>query len=130
MDWKISSHLREQIYYKTNGHCWYCGKKLTMRVLGDNSKDSIEFRIDHIVPRSRGGSHEENNLVPCCVSCNSQKKDKTLEEYRYSLSWKRAGVKPFDERQLYYLEVECGLTVPFPPSPTFWFEQEEESSDG
>lgn len=36
--------------------------------------------IDHVIPLSRGGEHELHNMRICCVSCNSIKNDKTLEE--------------------------------------------------
>jgi hypothetical protein len=29
--------------------------------------------IDHVIPRSRGGSNDLSNLVLCCRSCNSSK---------------------------------------------------------
>lgn len=58
---------------RTPGICWYCGEEATTR--------------DHVTPRSRGGTDDPENLVPACVRCNSQKRDKTLEEYR---AWKYA----------------------------------------
>lgn len=45
---------------------------------------------DHIIPRSRGGSHSPDNLVPACASCNSQKGSKTADEYRVWLARKNA----------------------------------------
>lgn len=47
--------------------CAYCGK----------SADTI----DHIIPRSKNGSDDESNIVPCCKSCNSSKKDKDLADF-------------------------------------------------
>lgn len=54
-----------------DGHrCRYCEREL--------SGDEITF--DHVMPRSRGGGDKPENLVVCCVSCNSRKGDKTPEE--------------------------------------------------
>jgi 5-methylcytosine-specific restriction endonuclease McrA len=39
------------------------------------------FHIDHILPLSRGGSNWPDNLQALCKSCNSQKKDKTMDEW-------------------------------------------------
>jgi 5-methylcytosine-specific restriction endonuclease McrA len=30
--------------------------------------------MDHIIPLSRGGRSDRENLVPCCKDCNSRKK--------------------------------------------------------
>lgn len=49
--------------------CAYCGK------IGEMTRD-------HIVPLSKGGSNDIKNLIPACRSCNSSKKDKTLEVWR------------------------------------------------
>ena len=35
---------------------------------------------DHVVPRSLGGPDTRGNLVPACVSCNSSKGARPLEE--------------------------------------------------
>lgn len=47
--------------------CAYCGKHADT--------------IDHIVPRSKGGEDVADNIVPCCKSCNSSKKDKDLADF-------------------------------------------------
>jgi hypothetical protein len=36
--------------------------------------------VDHIVPRTHGGGHDDQNLVAACRSCNSRKKDRTPSE--------------------------------------------------
>ncbi|MFC4111093.1 HNH endonuclease [Nonomuraea zeae] len=38
---------------------------------------------DHVVPLVRGGSDFASNLLPTCTSCNSQKHDSLLSEWRY-----------------------------------------------
>ena len=49
------------------GCCAYCGATADSR--------------DHVVPLSRGGTDNIDNIVPACRSCNSGKRDKTPEEY-------------------------------------------------
>lgn len=68
---------RERILNKTNGRCFYCGEV------------GAEMHLDHMKPKSRGGSNEDENLVAACAACNIQKRDKTVEEYRLYLSYKR-----------------------------------------
>ena len=44
--------------------CPYCGARLGAKV-----------SVDHIVPVALGGEHSKRNVVPCCQSCNSSKRD-------------------------------------------------------
>lgn len=45
--------------------------------------------IDHVIPKSRGGSDTWDNLVACCFKCNNIKSDRTPQE----MGW-RLGVQP------------------------------------
>lgn len=36
--------------------------------------------VDHIIPVSRGGTNREENLVGCCLACNSAKGDRLPKE--------------------------------------------------
>lgn len=57
--------------YKRDGHtCQYCGCHL-------NTKNGS---IDHVVPRSRGGSCTWGNMVSACKPCNRKKSNRTPEE--------------------------------------------------
>lgn len=38
-------------------------------------------QIDHIIPRSRGGTDALENLAPACAACNLSKRDRTPEEW-------------------------------------------------
>ena len=54
---------RRNIYARDRSRCQYCGKKFT----------TAELSLDHVVPRSRGGTTDWPNLVCCCVKCNVRK---------------------------------------------------------
>jgi len=41
--------------------------------------------IDHVVPRSRGGTHEWTNVVAACARCNHSKGDRLLTELGWAL---------------------------------------------
>lgn len=65
---KIISHKpsRAMIYKRDNNKCQYCGatKHLT---------------IDHILPKSKGGGDNWENLVVACSKCNTKKGNRLLE---------------------------------------------------
>ena len=56
--------------------CAYCGS-------GD------DLHVDHVVPRSKGGSNEMINLKVCCWTCNYAKRDKSIIDFKLSESLKR-----------------------------------------
>ncbi|MEK7483743.1 MAG: HNH endonuclease, partial [Planctomycetota bacterium] len=58
--------------------CAYCGKQ------------GIPLQIEHIVPKSRGGSNRVSNLTLACEKCNSKKGTQTAEEFGYSEVQKQA----------------------------------------
>lgn len=58
---------RQIVLSHNNGLCVYCGAKA----------DSV----DHVIPLSKGGTHNIDNLVPCCMSCNRKKKAKLPEGF-------------------------------------------------
>lgn len=62
---------RERLYSQYNGHCAYCGKSISRS----------EMTIDHIVPKSKGGSNDDDNLLPACRACNLGKGRMSLEEF-------------------------------------------------
>ena len=39
-----------------------------------------ELTLDHVIPRSRGGHTDWDNLVACCHRCNNLKGDRLPEE--------------------------------------------------
>lgn len=59
--------------------CWYCGWPLS----------SGRATLDHLRPRSRGGSDDESNLVLACWPCNRNKGDRRVE--RVACQAKRCG---------------------------------------
>lgn len=58
---------RALIYLRDKNKCQYCGstKNLT---------------IDHIIPKSKGGTNDWTNLCLACSNCNTKKANKLLEQ--------------------------------------------------
>jgi 5-methylcytosine-specific restriction endonuclease McrA len=61
--------LREYLLEKWGRKCAYCGAKDT------------PLEVEHIVPRSRGGSNRVSNLTLACVPCNQHKGPQTAAEF-------------------------------------------------
>ncbi len=61
---------RKNILLRDRNSCQYCGVVLP----------SGELTLDHVIPRSRGGSSTWENLVACCHSCNRRKGNHLLQE--------------------------------------------------
>lgn len=57
---------RVAVFERYGGFCYLCGGTATT--------------LDHVIPRSRGGTEAITNLRPCCVSCNSAKGNRLLSE--------------------------------------------------
>ena len=66
---------RQNVFYRDNFQCQYCGIKLPMG----------QLTIDHVHPQSRGGQNTWENVVACCPSCNVKKGNKTPREANFKL---------------------------------------------
>lgn len=67
--------FKRRLYFKTDGRCGICKELIDLAVKYPEPKS---FSIDHIVPRSQGGSHAFDNLQPAHLDCNAKRQDKPL----------------------------------------------------
>lgn len=68
----MTKKLRETIKIRDNYTCCVCGNSTYM-------EPNLLLEIDHIVPVSKGGYTEENNLQTLCWKCNRSKSDKIIK---------------------------------------------------
>jgi hypothetical protein len=61
----LSVSLRQQVRLRANGLCEYCHSPERV--------SAARFEIDHIQPRSLGGSDEFDNLALACQRCNGNR---------------------------------------------------------
>lgn len=61
--------LRNAVVNDAGSTCHYCGDQ------------HEKMCADHVVPLSRGGTNDRDNLVCCCIPCNSSKADRLLSEW-------------------------------------------------
>jgi 5-methylcytosine-specific restriction endonuclease McrA len=71
-----SLRLNRRNLFARDGHrCQYCGQSLPVSQLS----------LDHVVPRSRGGTTTWENVVASCLRCNTKKGGRTPQEARMKL---------------------------------------------
>lgn len=104
---------RQVVFEKTNGQCWYCGTGISMETMC----------VEHVTPKSKGGQSDIENLLPACRSCNSQKRNRTMEEYRSWLEWVMVGCEPFTQNQIDWL-ASHDVAIPDRPRHLFWAERQ------
>jgi 5-methylcytosine-specific restriction endonuclease McrA len=61
--------IREYLLEKFNRKCVYCGA------------ENVPLEIEHIIPKSNGGSNRVSNLAIACNPCNQKKGNKSIEEF-------------------------------------------------
>ena len=87
----FKTEMREYLLKVHNHTCQYCH---------GTSRDSI-LQIEHILPRSRGGTDSLANLTLACRQCNIKKLDLTPEEWHVKLALSQRTAKdPYLSRVL------------------------------
>ena len=61
---------RFNVYSRDRNTCQYCGHRLPR----------VELNLDHVIPRSQGGTSTWENIVCSCHSCNRRKGGRTPKE--------------------------------------------------
>lgn len=59
-----------RVFQRDNFTCRYCGGKVKLTVPED---DPLRATVDHVIPRSRGGTDQYENLVTAHFQCNQLK---------------------------------------------------------
>jgi 5-methylcytosine-specific restriction endonuclease McrA len=64
----ISKDLHDQVMRRANWHCEYCGVDLL-----ESLNLAYTKHLEHLVPWSKGGLTDYENLVGSCFVCNAEK---------------------------------------------------------
>lgn len=70
-----SPPTKRNIFKRDKYQCQYCGDKYP----------KSQLSLDHVVPKSRGGSSNWDNLVCACRPCNAKKRNRTPKEANMEL---------------------------------------------
>jgi 5-methylcytosine-specific restriction endonuclease McrA len=66
---------RKTLFARDDHTCQYCGR----------NEPVLKLSLDHVIPRSHGGRTTWENIVCCCLRCNSRKGGRTPKEARMQL---------------------------------------------
>jgi len=61
--------IKLEVFIRDDFTCQYCGDKGKF------------LECDHVIPWSKGGTHDKSNLATSCKSCNRKKGTKLLSEW-------------------------------------------------
>lgn len=64
------------LFHKQNGLCHYCKVNMTLK-----RGNAAMVTIDHVHPKSQGGTRHNNNVVGACFACNNAKGDRHYEDF-------------------------------------------------
>lgn len=78
----VTRLTRLAIYLRDNFVCAYCGVNLA-------SAPPNAVTLDHLTPRSRGGSNKPANLVTACARCNFTRKATSVRRYATAAAYAR-----------------------------------------
>lgn len=84
----VSQVVRRSIMRRDRFTCQICGivgREYRFRRGGfgyETDLPDVFLSIDHVIPRSRGGSSDPSNLRVLCTLCNTLKGSKTDAEWR------------------------------------------------
>lgn len=92
---------RINVFARDKYKCQYCG----------SSPGTSQLTYDHVTPRSRGGKTVWDNIVTCCVPCNSKKANKTPAE---------AGMKLMSKPTKPAWSPKTKLLIALPNTPACW----------
>ena len=71
----ITKSVKEKLYKQQKGLCNACN--VSMRI--------IDFEVDHIIPKSKGGGDYYENYQLLCGNCNKVKGDRPMEYLRIKI---------------------------------------------
>ncbi|MEA2475936.1 MAG: hypothetical protein QOF16_80 [Actinomycetota bacterium] len=102
-----ASLSRRAVFVRDNFQCQYCGRPAE--------------NVDHVVPKSRGGTHTWDNVVAACRPCNARKENRapadvglrlrTAPQPPHESVWIVVAVDRVDPHWRQYLRLPAALSV-------------------
>lgn len=74
---RVSPPTRSAVMLRDAHTCGYCGQ----------TPHKSQLTIDHVIPRSQGGTHTWLNMITACQRCNQHKGHRVPKEAQMELRW-------------------------------------------
>lgn len=91
--------IREYLLEKWGRQCAYCGA------------EEVPLEIDHLVPRSRGGTDRVSNLTIACHTCNQEKGNRDVQVFMGSEYLKKQRLKIKRLKKKHRKKTHCGKSL-------------------
>ncbi|MGN7308837.1 HNH endonuclease [Bacillus subtilis] len=75
----IKTSVKKRVLEEANYLCFFCGEHGTS--------------VDHIIPRSKGGTNHRRNLICACIKCNSRRGNMSVAEFQEYLRRKNSKIR-------------------------------------
>lgn len=69
-DGRTLARLRTVLVAMYGSDCWLCGLPINLTIAWPHPSS---FSVDHVIPRSKGGTDALDNLRPSHLGCNSRR---------------------------------------------------------
>ena len=89
MELFTSGSYGSYVFHRDGRKCRYCGSTWAER-----------FELDHIVPKSLGGTDRASNLVVCCRECNATKGNRLVSEFLADRPARLAAIRRIQQSSL------------------------------
>lgn len=86
----VRKSLRFAIYARDKFDCVYCRQKFPIDLTGEG------LHLDHLIPRSKGGTNTPENLVTACARCNTSRQAGRVDDKRARERARRASRRPIN----------------------------------
>lgn len=74
---RAKRNLRRKVWKRSDKKCFYCGKELVF----SGVKKSNKMTIEHLIPKSQGGTNALKNCVAACLECNHKRGNKKIKDF-------------------------------------------------
>lgn len=81
MNSNTAKRIRTKLFHKQHGLCIFCKCSMKAPKSGQRKQEDNYATLEHIVPRSEGGTNDESNFAVSCFACNSVRRSMPFEEF-------------------------------------------------